>query len=170
LNSGRDVRVQAAFVLARAGSAAEAQNMAEKLSQDFPLDTMIQRYWLPAIRAALELQTHNPMNAIKALEPTLELGANNWGLLAYLRGEGYLMEGQGQGSAAASEFRKSERTCIRLESCSMSCLPVPSLSIRDHGENSRSMKYCGNCARQIHRVPARRSGSSEIRRHQTALC
>ena len=47
----RDVRVMAALALARAGDTAGAEKLAADLDKTFPLDTQIQRYWLPTIRA-----------------------------------------------------------------------------------------------------------------------
>lgn len=40
--------------------------MAE-LDKTFPLDTMVQRYWLPTIGAAVSLQRKNPRRAIELL-------------------------------------------------------------------------------------------------------
>ena len=47
--------IVAAVALARAGETAEAQKIADKLNQQFPLDTIIQTYWLPTIRASIAL-------------------------------------------------------------------------------------------------------------------
>ena len=60
LEPGRDVRLMAALSLAQAGADEEARKLSDKLNQDFPLDTMIQRYWLPTINAALELNRDLP--------------------------------------------------------------------------------------------------------------
>ena len=65
---------------------------------------MIQRCWLPTIRAEIELNRSNPAKAIELLEPCspYELGA---GLRpAYVRGRAYLRNGPG--GAAATEFQK----------------------------------------------------------------
>ncbi len=97
--------------LAQAGADDEARKLSDKLNQDFPLDTMIQRYWLPTINAALELNRDHPQQAIALLQPatTYELGEPpqfNLGTMypAYVRGQAYLKARQGQ--QAAAEFQK----------------------------------------------------------------
>ena len=67
LSAGREVGSTAALALARAGDTAQAQKMAEKLNQEFPLDTLMQNSSLPAIRAAIELAKNNPDKAIEIL-------------------------------------------------------------------------------------------------------
>ncbi len=106
----RDLEAMAALALPRAGDVTEAEKLVKRLDQDFPLDTLVQSYWLPSIRAAVELHRNHPDKAIVLLqtatpwelsEPTL------WeGFLCpvYLRGEGYLAMGNGR--AAAAEFQK----------------------------------------------------------------
>ena len=111
LTAGRDVQILAALTYARAGDPATAQKMADKIDRDSPLDTMIQGYWLPAIRAAIELDRGNAEKAIDLLQPTtnFELGQPpqaQCGIMSpvYLRGLAYLSKGRGQD--AAIEFRK----------------------------------------------------------------
>ncbi len=112
-SSEPDVEVKAALALARAEDAGRAQQLADNLDKAFPLDTMIQNYWLPAIRAAIALGNSDPDAAIallKVAEP-YELGSSPaagvaaFGSLypAYLRGLAFLQSGQGQ---AADEFQK----------------------------------------------------------------
>ena len=113
LSSTRSTRVLAAVVLARAGDIAQAQKIADELQKQNPLYTKIIGYWLPTIRAAIELNRHNPAKAIAILEdaapyelgvpgPQPELGALFYPV--YLRGQAYLE--LHQGSAAAAEFQK----------------------------------------------------------------
>ena len=71
---------------------------------------VVQRYWLPTIRAAVALERKDPKRAIELLKVAdpIELGQPT-GLAvylcpAYLRGEAYLM--LHNGSAAAAEFQK----------------------------------------------------------------
>jgi hypothetical protein len=113
LSSTRSTRVLAATVLARAGDIDHAQRMADELQTQNPRNTKIIGYWLPTIRAAIELSRHNPAKAIEILEeaapyelgmpgPQPELGA-----LFYpvdLRGQAYLE--LRQGAPAATEFQK----------------------------------------------------------------
>jgi predicted Zn-dependent protease len=106
-----EVRILAALALARAGDTAAAERLANDLDKAFPLDTMMQRYWLPAIRAAVALDRNDPHRAIELLKAasTTELGSPTVNLVIalcpiYLRGEAYLMLHDGK--AAATEFQK----------------------------------------------------------------
>jgi eukaryotic-like serine/threonine-protein kinase len=109
----RDIEVLAALALARSGDYPEALRMAAKLGNQFPLDTLMQAYWLPVIRASVELGRHNPEKATAMLEVTkpYELGSSDTWFEegspfypVYLRGQSYLL--LHQGSQAADEFRK----------------------------------------------------------------
>ncbi len=108
LSHGRDVEVQVALVLARAGQLAEAKKIAAHLNADNPRNTMVQNYWLPTIRAAIELQNKNPTKALELLDETTpyELGEGLQGHMypAYLRGEAKLKLNRGH--EAAAEFQK----------------------------------------------------------------
>jgi len=109
---GRDVRVLAALALARAGDAERAQGIADQLEKEFPTNTILRRYWVPTIRAAIDLQRGNPAQALVTLEAAsaMELAVvdplSDLGTLypAYLRGIAYL--GTQKGDAAAGEFEK----------------------------------------------------------------
>jgi tetratricopeptide (TPR) repeat protein len=110
LARNRDVRAMAALALGRAGDTPGAEKLAGELDKAFPLDTMVQRYWLPTIRAGVALERKDPDRAIELLKvaTAIELGlpANLTIVMcpAYLRGEAYLM--LHDGSAAAAEFQK----------------------------------------------------------------
>jgi eukaryotic-like serine/threonine-protein kinase len=65
---GRDIRSVAALSMARAGDEPEAKKLAESLNKDFPQDTVMQGYWLPSIRAALELDSKNAAKALEILQ------------------------------------------------------------------------------------------------------
>ena len=110
LAPNRDVRAKAALALARAGDTAPAEKLAAELDKAFPLDTIVQRYWLPTIRAAVALQHKDPNRAVELLKAAspIELGQsaqdNVFLCPVYLRGEAYLM--LGDGNAAAAEFQK----------------------------------------------------------------
>ena len=110
LAANRDVRAMSALILARAGDTAAAEKLAAELDKTFPLDTLVQRYWLPTIGAAVALQRKEPSRAIELLQVAspIELGAptglNVFLCPVYLRGEAYLM--LHEGSAAADEFQK----------------------------------------------------------------
>jgi eukaryotic-like serine/threonine-protein kinase len=111
LAPGRDVKVLAALTLARVGDTTRAQRMVEQLERTYPSNTVFKLYWLPSIKAAIELNLSRSARALEFLEtaapyelgtppPTLE------GTLfpGHLRGHAYLMAHNG--NAAASEFQK----------------------------------------------------------------
>jgi len=110
LAPNRDVRAIAALALARAGDTAGAEKLAAELDKTFPLDTLVQRYWLPTIRAGIVLERKDPNRAIELLKvpSVIELGApTNLTIFlcpVYLRGEAYLM--LHDGNRAAAEFQK----------------------------------------------------------------
>jgi len=105
LASNRDVREMAALTMAQAGDTAAAEKLAARLDKDFPLDTLVQRYWLPAIRAAIALQRKDPGRAVELLQVTNAIELGDFRLIVvHLRGEAYLMLHDGR--HAAAEFQK----------------------------------------------------------------
>jgi eukaryotic-like serine/threonine-protein kinase len=72
LAPGRDVRVLAGMSLARAGYTTEANRLADGLNREFPLDTLVQHYVLPTIRAVLAINREDGQRALKLLEATAE--------------------------------------------------------------------------------------------------
>ncbi len=117
LAPGRDVRVLAALALARAGDMARAQKLADRLNQEFPLDTLMQGYVLPTIRAMLALARGDGKQALEVLRPTSEYElADPQAFMntepplypIYVRGQAYLKAGKGQ--QAAAEFQKMIET------------------------------------------------------------
>ena len=102
-------RPLAALALARAGDTAGAEKLAAELDKSFPPpNTLVQRYWLPSIRAAVALERKDPNRAIELLKATstIELSLHTFVSLCpvYLRGEAYLM--LHDGNRAAGEFQK----------------------------------------------------------------
>ena len=108
--TNRDVRSISALVLARTGDTARAEKLATELEGTFPQDTLVLRFWLPSIRAAVALQRKDPKRAIELLKVNnaIELGAPATLQVAlcpvYLRGEAYLM--LHDGNRGAGEFQK----------------------------------------------------------------
>lgn len=105
---GQNVDKLAAFALARIGDTSQAQVLVDRLNREAPVDTLVQKYWLPAIRATIALDRHDTQGALEALraaEP-YELGFVGFGSLypAYVRGLAYL--GAGKGQEATAEFQK----------------------------------------------------------------
>jgi serine/threonine protein kinase/tetratricopeptide (TPR) repeat protein len=114
LAPGRDVRVEAALALARGGDVATAEKLVDALNQEFPLDTLMQNYWIPTVRAAIALQRHDSAKAIAILRASVpyELAApppfSGTMYPVYLLGESYLRLGSdsGDGELAAAAFQK----------------------------------------------------------------
>jgi eukaryotic-like serine/threonine-protein kinase len=106
LAMNRDTAITAARDLALAGDVKGAEKLAADLNQRFPLDTVVQRYWLPTIRAAVALDRKNGSEAIELLKVVspYELGAIGWMEPVYLRGQAYLMVHDS--GAAVAEFQK----------------------------------------------------------------
>jgi len=111
LAPGRDVKVEAALALARSGDVTTAQKLVDALNQEFPLDTLMQNYWLPTVRAAIALQGHDSARAVEILRTSVpyELADPppfSAGTMypVYLRGEAYLAAADG--GMAAAEFQK----------------------------------------------------------------
>jgi eukaryotic-like serine/threonine-protein kinase len=109
LAPNRDVRAMAALALARADDTAGAEKLASELDKTFPQATLVQRYWLPTIRAAVAIERKDPNRAVELLKDTsaIELGEPNVFVSlvpVYVRGEAYLALGDGDQSAR--EFQK----------------------------------------------------------------
>jgi DNA-binding winged helix-turn-helix (wHTH) protein/tetratricopeptide (TPR) repeat protein len=105
LAANRDAQTAAALALALAGDTEDAEKLAAVLNENFPLDTGVQRMWVPTIRAAVAQSHKNPAKAIELLRvmSPYELGAPRL-LPIYERGQAYLMLHDGSGAAA--EFQK----------------------------------------------------------------
>jgi tetratricopeptide (TPR) repeat protein len=108
---GRDVQIVAALALARAGEAGRAQELVNTLNTAFPVGTLMQNYWLPTLRAMLELHRGNAAKAIALLQGTAnyEFGSPSPFQPAtmypiYVRGQADVMAHDVR--AAAAEFQK----------------------------------------------------------------
>jgi serine/threonine protein kinase/predicted Zn-dependent protease len=108
---GSGVRLFAALTLARIGEIARAKHIVKELEKDYPSDTLLNGYWLPTIKASLELSGKNSDRALSLLETAApyELGTPSQlqiGTLfpVYIRGQALLMAHNG--AAAAKEFLK----------------------------------------------------------------
>ena len=108
---GQQVLFLGALALARAGELQKALALASDLNRRFPKDTLLNDYWLPSIRAAVELDYGAPSEAIQHLEPTRryelaapQLPTNVLLYPVYLRGEACLL--MGLSDKAQAEFQK----------------------------------------------------------------
>jgi hypothetical protein len=102
----RATRQVGGLALARAGDVAGAETLCSELDKRFPLSTLVQRRWLPLIRAAVAISRRDPNSGLEHLQTAsaMENGADCWYYPAYLRGEAYLM--LRNGPSAAVEYRK----------------------------------------------------------------
>jgi eukaryotic-like serine/threonine-protein kinase len=104
---GRDAQAFEAMVLAAVGQTVRAQSLVQDLTKRFPTYTTVQSYWIPTIQAQVALVKKDSAGAIDQLDAVtspLELSVDSLMFPVYVRGEAYLMVGQG--SAAANEFWK----------------------------------------------------------------
>jgi len=107
-----DAQEVGAIVLAFSGDTTRAQTLAQGLAKQFPLHTMVQSYWLPAIQAQVALTGKDPVAAIDRLQVVVPFDYGQAGFAingsclyqVYLRGEADMAAGRG--SAAAAEFQK----------------------------------------------------------------
>jgi hypothetical protein len=105
----RNSKIVVALALARSGRAAEAGRLADQVSAERPEDTLVQHYFIPTIRAAIELQQHDPAAAIDLLRGTAKYDLAFTGLWdyvypAYIRGLAFMALGDGR--SAAAQFQK----------------------------------------------------------------
>jgi tetratricopeptide (TPR) repeat protein len=108
-DQSRNVQLNIALTSAELGHVESAEKIVGTMNQQYPQNTLVQSYCLPTIRAAIELQRHNPAAAIEFLRPAEQYELildDNFNSIypAYFRGLAYLQLGQGQ--AASAEFQK----------------------------------------------------------------
>jgi tetratricopeptide (TPR) repeat protein len=111
--STRDVQVLAAVALACVSDQARARALSDALHKEHPLNTALNHYWLPSIRAYIELRAGHPAQAVTLLQDTAPYDLafpppqySEGGTLypPYVRGQAYLALHQGK--EAAVEFQK----------------------------------------------------------------
>jgi serine/threonine protein kinase/tetratricopeptide (TPR) repeat protein len=106
LDSSVGVKERVAFAFARAGDSARAQSLADEVAKAFPTGTVVNKFELPAIRAAIELDRNNPAKALEILQPVAPYDLSNargmWP--AYERGRANLA--LHKGADAAVDFQK----------------------------------------------------------------
>ena len=103
----------AALALELAGTAAEAQKLADDLNHSFPEATVVQFGYLPATRAALAIHRGSPQEALEQLRvasareqfrSTFNFSSTVPMVTVYLRGQAHLAAHEG--AQAAAEFEK----------------------------------------------------------------
>ena len=105
-NAGIRLGGQPAMVLALSGDLGAASKAVDNLAERSPRGGFVNKVRVPEIRATIDLQRRNPMNALEILAPTApyEAGWFDNYQAAYLRGQVYLAERNGQ--AAVTAFQK----------------------------------------------------------------
>ena len=99
----RTVLTRVALAFALAGETAEAEAIIQELEQKHPKDTMVNRVWLPEIKAAIELRKDNPHQALELLEQAKQYESAAGLSPQTLRSMIYLK--LGQAAQAAAEAR-----------------------------------------------------------------
>ena len=104
IERNRNVLPRVALAFALAGEVGKAEQFVSELAQKYPADTLVNKVWLPQIKAAIELKKGNAQSAIDLLEtanqydPVGEFRSQTLRTLAYLK--------LNRGAEAASEARK----------------------------------------------------------------
>jgi tetratricopeptide (TPR) repeat protein len=112
LSRFRDIKVLAALASARAGDSNRATSLADEIAEEFPSDTLIQKFWLVTTRASIEINLGNPARAAELLEQAVpyDLAGAYTDLVVgtmypvYVRGQAYLLLHRGH--QASAEFQK----------------------------------------------------------------
>ena len=106
LSNGPTVQFLAALALAFSGDARRAGTLANDLAGRFPQNTLVQFYYVPTIRAQVELSHNDPLKAIEILQSAAPYELSSSGHLypVYVRAESYLAEHRG--NEAVAEFQK----------------------------------------------------------------
>ena len=103
--SSLDLQTTAAMTLALAGESNRAQAIADDVGKKAPLNGDLNKYWVPVIRAEIELNRDRGPQALEVLKPA---SGYEFGLLSlypvYVRGKAYLKVRNGP--QAAAEFQK----------------------------------------------------------------
>jgi tetratricopeptide (TPR) repeat protein len=141
----RGQRMILALSLARSGRTDEAERIADEVRQEAPLDTLVQKYLVPTVRAAIKLRKHDPSAAIDLLRGTVQYDladtlSFDYLYPAYVRGLAYLEVGDGR--SAAGEFQKlidNPGLCLVYITCPLARLQLGRAQ-RLMGDNASARK------------------------------
>jgi tetratricopeptide (TPR) repeat protein len=138
-HTGRNALVWAAQAHAVLGESRPALALIDLLNRNYPLDTLIQQYWLPILRARIALGTGNTKETLR-----LTAGSNPYDLgifspgqcmdLAYLRGQALLADRQ------ATEAAQQFQTVLAHRGLVLNC---PTAALSQLGL-ARSLAVAGN--------------------------
>ncbi len=108
---GEDVQILTALVAAQGGDLKQAETLTQEMNRQRPEDTFAQKYWLPVIRALIDIREKQWSRAVSDLDAAAPLEFAGPSALsvasiypAYVRGYAYLSAGDG--ARAAAEFQK----------------------------------------------------------------
>jgi DNA-binding winged helix-turn-helix (wHTH) protein/predicted Zn-dependent protease len=111
LSSDKFIQISTALISSQLGDTKQALALSEALNKQYPRGTFIQNFWLPVIRATVELHAGHALKAAALLPSSSTLDpavADEFGMTAlfpaYVRGQAYVAGGDGV--RAAAEFRK----------------------------------------------------------------
>ncbi|MGA3349051.1 MAG: protein kinase [Candidatus Sulfotelmatobacter sp.] len=111
LSQGKEVQTLTALILAQMGDVSQSEAVCRELDKQWPEGTYVQKYWLPVIRAKIDIQLRHPAKAIDDLGVSTPLEFSNPVAIpvatlypAYVRGEAYLA--MGDAAKAIPEFKK----------------------------------------------------------------
>lgn len=105
----KSLQVMTMLALAAVGQQRKAEEIAAGLKRNYPLDTLLNQYWLPTANARVALDRQKPKLAEKLLESTTPYESGMFLPLpcmysVYVRGQAHLAAGDGK--QAASDFRE----------------------------------------------------------------
>jgi DNA-binding winged helix-turn-helix (wHTH) protein/Tfp pilus assembly protein PilF len=108
---GEDVVILTALITAQIGDRKQAETLVHEMNRQWPEDTFVQKYWLPVIRALIDIHNQQWSKAVSDLDLAAQFDFASPPSLsvvtiypAYVRGYAYL--GAGDGTRAALEFQK----------------------------------------------------------------
>ena len=119
----KDVRAMAALIFARTGDEAKAQQIMDDLRASYVSNVVMQKAWLPVVRAQMAMRKNRSAEAIQQLEIVMpyEKGqltgnlSDSCMIPAYLRGEALLSSQKSR--AAMTEFQKIEANSGIIGNC-----------------------------------------------------
>ncbi len=111
LSPGQNVKVLGSLALARIGETSSAKSIVDELEKSYPSNTMLKVYWLPTLKAAMDVNSGNASQAVILLEAAAPYELGNptqfqMGTMypVYVRGDALFKEHNG--AAAATEYQK----------------------------------------------------------------
>ncbi len=108
---GHNSQIVGALAFARAGDSETAKKIADDFAKRYSQDTLVTDYWLPSIRATIEIDRGNPRGAVEIFQsaapyelftPDIVPTVGTTLYPVYIRGQAYLALAQGK--EAATEF------------------------------------------------------------------